>query len=163
DALALLLDYYLLYVLALLLMRAWDEGDVNGNLDRITELLHALQGPGGSGRRFVDDAAGLLFVAVSHYEPDDHAYHRLLDRAGPPAALARYLDAHRRARALLLRHRDGLLADFEALRPSTDTYSPLALVFNFPHNVLIAAVVLGLQRSDLPNVSLTDLLGGPAA
>jgi hypothetical protein len=29
---------------------------------------------------FVDDAAGLLFVAVSHYEPDDLAYHRLLDR-----------------------------------------------------------------------------------
>lgn len=254
DALALLLDYYLLYVLALVLMRVWDEGDVNQNLDRVTGLLGALQSPRGSGRRFVDDAAGLLFVAVSHYEPDDLAYHRLLDRAWqlapaqrrrlahvtgpvfgghlrwglpalydrsvrlmrddnfsdypwvlfsvatlveeyaalapsergaraavagallealtpdpgaflqePPASLAHYTEPHRRARDLLLRHREELLADFAAYRPTADAYSPLGFVFNFPHNVLIATVVLGLQRGDVPNASLSDLLAPPRA
>jgi hypothetical protein len=39
-----------------------------------------LQGPSGSGRRFVDDAETLLWIAISTYEPDDLAYHRLLAR-----------------------------------------------------------------------------------
>jgi hypothetical protein len=253
-ALSLLLDYYLLYVLALVLTRAWDEGDVAANLDRISALLDDLQGPQGSGHRFVDDAAGLLFVAVSHYEPDDLAYHRLLDRVWelgmgsrlavarvtgplfgchlrwgfaalyahdvrlmrddnfsdypwvlfsvatlveeyaaadptntgrraraaadllgalspdpdaflgePPAALAEYAPWHERARGLLHRHRDELLADFERWRPRQHAYSPLALVFNFPHNVLIATVVLGLLGERVPNVSLSALLASDTA
>jgi hypothetical protein len=84
-SLAVLLDYYFLYVLALLVLRAWDEGDANQNLDRVTRLLGHLQGPNGSGFKLVDDAATLLWVAISHYEPDDFAYHRLL-------ALVRTLD-----------------------------------------------------------------------
>jgi hypothetical protein len=91
GSLSILLDYYFLYVLALLVLRAWDEGDPNENLDRVTELLGRLQGPGGSGFKLVDDAATLLWVAISHYEPDDHAYHRLLDRA-------RTLDSAQRTR-----------------------------------------------------------------
>jgi hypothetical protein len=247
-ALALLLDYYLLYVLALVLMRSWEGDDVGANLDRIGGLLRHLQGPEGSGRRFVDDAPGLLFVAVSHYEPDDLAYHRLLDRVWelgpaprldvalvtgavfgchlrwgfpalyqrkvalmrddnfsdypwvlfsvatlveeyasaaadptrrarvvpallnaltpdpeaflgePPAALEEYGAEHDRARALLHRHRDELIADFERHRPSEDAYSPLSFVFNFPHNVLIATVALALSGAPVPNVSLSALL-----
>jgi hypothetical protein len=91
GSLSILLDYYFLYVLALLVLRAWDEGDPNENLDRVTDLLGHLQGPGGSGFKLVDDAATLLWVAISHYEPDDHAYHRLLGRA-------RTLDPAHRAR-----------------------------------------------------------------
>jgi hypothetical protein len=75
-----LLDYYFLYVLALLLMRAWDDGEPGRNLDRVTGLLGDLQGPAGSGFAFVDDAETLLWIAISHYEPDDAAYDRLLDR-----------------------------------------------------------------------------------
>jgi hypothetical protein len=75
---AILLDYYFLYVLGLLALRAWDEGDPNGNLERVSALLHTLQGPPGSGQRFVDDAETLLLVAVSHFEPDVTAYDRLL-------------------------------------------------------------------------------------
>jgi hypothetical protein len=78
--LAILLDYYFLYVIALFLMRIWDEGDPNANLDHVTRLLVHLQGPQGSGLQMVEDAATLLWIAISHYEPDDFAYHRLLDR-----------------------------------------------------------------------------------
>ena len=78
--LAILLDYYFLYVIALVLMRIWDEGDPNGNLDRVTRMLDRLQGPEGSGLQLVEDAPTLFWIAISHYEPDDFAYHRLLDR-----------------------------------------------------------------------------------
>jgi hypothetical protein len=80
GSLGILLDYYFMYVLALLVLRVWDDGDANQNLDRVSELLAHLQGPSGSGFRLVDDAATLLWVAISHYEPDDFAYHRLLER-----------------------------------------------------------------------------------
>jgi hypothetical protein len=80
TSLAILLDYYFLYLLALLVMRIWDEGDPNANLDAVTRMLGHLQGSEGSGMQLVDDAETLLWIAISHYEPDDYAYHRLLDR-----------------------------------------------------------------------------------
>lgn len=78
TVLAILLDYYLIYAVALLCLRAWDEGNANDNLDRLTQLLQDLQGPNGSGQRFVENAETLIFVATSHYEPDEKAYERLL-------------------------------------------------------------------------------------
>ena len=80
KSLAVLLDYYFLYVLALVVLRGWDEGDPNQNLDRVNGLLRDLQGPGGSGQRFIEDAATLLFVATSNFQPDETAYPRLLER-----------------------------------------------------------------------------------
>jgi hypothetical protein len=77
---ALLLDHYFFYVLALMAMRAWDEGDPNRNLDRITGLLRHLQGPHGSGHQFVARAETLLLMAISHFHPDESAYPRLLER-----------------------------------------------------------------------------------
>jgi hypothetical protein len=79
HVLAILLDYYFVYVLALLAMRAWDSGDANDNLDRITRLLRTLQ-ENGSGQQFVENAETLIFIATSHFEPDDCAYDRLLDK-----------------------------------------------------------------------------------
>jgi hypothetical protein len=78
--LAIALDYYLLYILALLAMRAWDEGDPNRNLDRVNDLLRLLQGAGGSGQAFSDDAETLLLIATSHFEIDETGYDRLLVR-----------------------------------------------------------------------------------
>jgi hypothetical protein len=75
---AILLDYYFLYVLALLALRAWDEGEPSRNLERVSALLGTLQGPLGSGQKFVEDAETLLLLAVSHFEPDVTAYDRLL-------------------------------------------------------------------------------------
>lgn len=77
---AILLDYYFLYVLALLSLRIWDDGDASGNLDRLEQLLERLQGPDGSGQRFAADAATLILVATSHFELEERGYDVLLER-----------------------------------------------------------------------------------
>lgn len=78
--LAILLDYYFLHVLALVVMRAWDQPEADETFDRVTDMIGDLQGPYGSGHRFVDDAETLLVLAISHFHPDEKAYHRLIDR-----------------------------------------------------------------------------------
>ena len=79
-ALAVLLDYYFMHVLALLSLRVWDEGDADANLDRLSRLLTLLQGSGGSGQRFAADAETLLLIGTSHYEIDERGYDKLLER-----------------------------------------------------------------------------------
>ena len=78
---AILLDYYFFYVLALLSLRVWDDGRPEANFERLSRALQTLQGPGGSGQLFVADAETLLLVATSHYEPDQRGYDELLERA----------------------------------------------------------------------------------
>src|SRR5262245_23120410 len=78
--LAMLVDYYFLYVLALLSLRVWEDGRADEQLDRLEYLLNELQGPNGCGQRLAADAATLMLLATSHYESDDHAYDRLLQR-----------------------------------------------------------------------------------
>ena len=78
--LAILLDYYLMYLLALLSLRAWDEGRADEHLDRLDALLARVQGAGGSGQRFCDDAEGLALIATSHYEVQEHGYDLLLEK-----------------------------------------------------------------------------------
>jgi hypothetical protein len=80
GCLAILIDYYFLYVLTALAMRAWDESDANANLEAVGELLRELQGPGGSGQQFVSDVETLLLVATSHFEPREDGYGVLLTR-----------------------------------------------------------------------------------
>jgi len=80
SSLETLLDYYFLHVLALVVMRAWDEGDGDGILARVTELVGALQGPDGSGSQFVENAETLLMLAISHFHPEEKAYDRLIDK-----------------------------------------------------------------------------------
>jgi hypothetical protein len=79
-ALGILLDYYFLHLLALLSLRVWDEGDADSNLERLDGLLAELQGPNGSGHRFVDDAETLILIATSHFEVDTSGFGRLLDQ-----------------------------------------------------------------------------------
>lgn len=78
---ALLLDYYLLYVLALLALAACSQDDADEELDRLGRLLDRLQGPSGSGQRFADDVGTLVLLATSHYEPEERGFLLLLDRA----------------------------------------------------------------------------------
>ena len=89
--LAILLDYYFLYVLALLSLRVWDTGGADDNFDRLTRALDALQGPHGSSQRFADDAETLMLIATSHYEADERGYDRLLHQV-------RTLDRERQVR-----------------------------------------------------------------
>lgn len=76
--LAILLDYYFVYVLALLTLRAWDEGNADCNFDTMSQLLRDLQGRHGSGQKFVENSGTLMLIATSHFESDVHAYERLL-------------------------------------------------------------------------------------
>ena len=79
-ALAILLDYYFLNLLALMSLRVWDEGDPDANVDRLEDLLRAMQGEDGSGQLFSADAETLLLIATAHYEPHEWGYDRLLER-----------------------------------------------------------------------------------
>jgi hypothetical protein len=89
--LAILLDYYFMHVLSLLTMRVWDDGDPNENFSRIDAMLAELQGPNGSGHLFADDAATLMLIGTSHYEPAEWGYGKLLARV-------RTLDEHHQFR-----------------------------------------------------------------
>jgi hypothetical protein len=78
--LAILLDYYFMYLLAQLSLRLWDEGDADENLDRLGALLEHLQGPNGSRQPFAADAETLILIATSHFELDERGYDLLLQR-----------------------------------------------------------------------------------
>jgi len=79
-ALAILLDYYFLYMIGLLSLRVWDDDCADAHFDRVTALLRTLQGPEGSGQRFVDDAETLISVMTAHFEPEDAAYDRMYEK-----------------------------------------------------------------------------------
>ena len=93
-ALAILVDYHFFHILALFSLRIWDEGDADANLDRVGRLLTALQGPAGSGQRFVANAETLLLIATSHFELQERGYDTLLAR------VRTLNDGHRTAIAL---------------------------------------------------------------
>jgi hypothetical protein len=80
SALSILLDYHFMHLLALLTLRIWDEGVADDNLDRVDDLLQALQGPNGSGQKFADDAETLMLIATSHYELHERGYATLLQQ-----------------------------------------------------------------------------------
>ena len=79
-ALAILLDYYLFHLLALLSLRIWDDGDADRNLERLDSLLRDLQGSNGSGQRFIENAETLILIATSHFELHERGYQTLLER-----------------------------------------------------------------------------------
>jgi hypothetical protein len=78
--LAVLLDFYLVSILGLIVVHAWDGADLHASLDRAGTLLHALQETGGSGCRFVDDVETLLLASVANYHPEEAAYDGLAER-----------------------------------------------------------------------------------
>ncbi len=88
-ALAILFDYYLMYLLALLSLRGWDAGCPEDHLALVEGLLARLQGPGGSGQRFCDDAEGLALIATAHFEPQEFGYGLLLERVRRLGAVRR--------------------------------------------------------------------------
>ena len=92
--LAIMLDYYLVYLLALLSLRVWDDGAPDGNLARLETLLADVQGPRGGGQRFCDDAEALMLVATAHFELREDGYGLLLERV-------RSLEPRRRTRVAL--------------------------------------------------------------
>ncbi len=247
---SILLDYYLLHLLALAAIRVWDSEQPSAALDRVTGLLDLLQGPDGSGHRFATDAETLLIYALSQFHPEEQAYDRLIEKAASlqdrnriafarvsaavlgahlrwgfwtmyerdiqrmrddnvgdypwllwsvttlldawvamggapgeaprrdtlagsillglaadpwafggraPAALEPFAEMYEDCRALLNAHGTTLLDALGAHKPSKSTYSPLSLLFNFPHNALVAAVTVALLEGWPRAVALDDL------
>lgn len=76
----LLVDHFALFLIALLILRAWDGDDPDRALDRVEHLLRLLQSEQGSGHPFVAGPESLLWIAVSNYHPDDDAYNRLVNK-----------------------------------------------------------------------------------
>ncbi len=255
EVLAILLDYYFFHLLILCAMRAWDAGDPVAYLERVDGLVRLLQGPAGSGHRFVEHAETLLVLGVSQFHPEEAAYDRLIEKiwgldapdrrarfatlgtavlAGhlrwgfgvmyrrdigrmrddnvgdypwlltsvlellhaydrlvtedaaegerlpvaeaiingltpdpwaffekAPRALAGYGDQVDEFRNLFGRHEETLLADFEGVRPDPARYSPLHLHFNFPHNALVAKVLIALHRGSELNLPIDALWRTP--
>jgi hypothetical protein len=77
---AILIDYYFLHLLALGVSRVWDTDDPGAAMSRITSLLEALSGEGGSGHHFVSNAETLLIYALSQFHPEEQAYERVIER-----------------------------------------------------------------------------------
>ncbi len=78
----------------------------------------------------------------------------------PPASLSEVEAERSEFRDLFYSHRDALLQEFDAVRPTEQRYSPLSFFFNFSHNVVKGAVVDALFRAQPWGVTLNDLLSG---
>jgi hypothetical protein len=104
TSLSILLDYYLLYIVALLAMRVGDEGHTPDNVGRVTGLIADIQGPNGSGQINVDDTGTLILVATAHFEPDATAYERLIGRIRTQWSEAQQLTWARTQAAVLASH-----------------------------------------------------------
>jgi hypothetical protein len=250
EAVAILLDEYLVAVLALFSVRAWDDDRAPERLADLNALIDDLNGPGGSGRRSVDDFGTLLILAVAYYHPEEHAYDDLLAKvktlghatalvvalpAAPvlashlrwgfrfmyrqdigrmrddnvvdypwtlfsllvlarayaaaceapnagasriaiadalvnglspdphaftdkaPAFLAPHAREVEELKALLIRHRDEILADATGLMPTPRAFSPMSVGINFLSNAAVASATLALQGGE-GNPSLNFLL-----
>lgn len=68
-------------------------------------------------------------------------------RATCPRILKGYETMHAETWAMLESHGAPLLEELEAVEPDRDGYSPLGLLFNFPHNALVGIVTMALQES----------------
>ena len=55
------------------------------------------------------------------------------------------------------KHIDRLLEEFEIQKPDKNTYAPLALHFNFPHNTVVATATLALLEGRPQPLTLNDL------
>jgi hypothetical protein len=97
---------------------------------------------------------GIVEALLNGLTPDAHAFVRR-DRPASPAPFE-----HERAEfaEVFRAHEQELLSQFERLRPSTASYSPLSFFFNFSHNVVKGAVVDALLRAQPWRLTLNDLL-----
>ena len=247
---AILLDYYLLHLLALCAMRAWDTQNPTATMERLTGLVQQLQGEDGSGHRFVADAETLLIYAISQFHPEEQAYDRIIEKVdrlegdhpvlfahasvavlsahlrwgfwlmydrdpikmrrdntgdypwllnsvltlarefsssvskgesveeraaitqsllqglaadpyafigSPPPSLMDYVEEYAELEDVLRKHIGHLLEEFEIQKPDKNTYAPLALHFNFPHNAVVATVTLALLEGSPQPLTLNDL------
>ena len=71
----------------------------------------------------------------------------------PPSSLSAYQAEYTEFRQLFEKYKDALMEEFARHRPSKETFSPLSFHFSFPHNGMVASVMVALldgSSSDLP-------------
>ncbi len=78
-------------------------------------------------------------------------------RARCPAVLEGYASMHAETRAMLESHGSALMAEWSALEPGRDGYSPLGLLFNFPHNALVGIVTMAMLESRPQSIPINAL------
>lgn len=140
--------FWVMYERDVLRMRADNAGDYPWLLATVHTLLATWTAAGaGSDRR--DAAAGALLVAL--------AADPWIMRAKCPDVLADFAEMHADCRAMLEAGGHELLAHLDRHAPQRERYSPLGLLFNFPHNALIAQVTLALLESKPRAVSINAL------
>lgn len=120
-------------------MRADNVGDYPWLLRTMHTLLGAYAEERGSGDGGHDATCSALLLALA---ADPWVLRRRC-----PTVLDGYADLHAEARGLLEAHGETLLDDLERFRPGRDLWAPLSLLFNFPHNALVAIVTLALIDS----------------
>ncbi len=100
---------------------------------------------------------GVLIEAIANGLSADPAAF-LIDP--PHASFTPHLDEWSALRERLHRYRAQLLDAFKPCRPLDRAYSPIALFFNFSHNVLKGTVADALNWGEAWHVSFNDLLTG---
>lgn len=165
--LGLLIDYYFFHVLSLMALRIWDEEDPAAALDTVGRLLDLLQGPDGSRQPFVHDAATLILIATSHYEPNESGYDLLLTRVRLLPESHRLAIALGHAASLGAHLRFGFLATYG--RRTTDMRDDNVADYPWLHWAL-SEVITALtnmtseERASPRGLQLTEaLLGGLSA
>lgn len=113
-ALAILLDYHFLYILALMSLRVWDEGRSDQHLDLLDGLIADLQGPDGSGQGFVENAGTLILLATSQFFSEDESFDRLLEKVRTLARTHRLKIALTFAAVLASHLRFGFVSTYES-------------------------------------------------
>lgn len=140
--------FWVMYERDVLRMRADNVGDYPWLLATVHTLLRAwTEAAEGSQRR--EAAGGALLVAL--------AADPWIMRPKCPEVLADFGDLHAECWAMIEAGGAALLADLDRHAPKRGHYSPLGLLFNFPHNALVAQVTLALLESKPRAVSINAL------
>jgi hypothetical protein len=131
--------FWLMYGRDVVRMREDNVGDYPWLLWSVLTLLRAwIQGPEDAGATCDDVLESLLQGLAA----DPWAF-----TGAMPEAFGEHRAWYDEVRELLAAHAEGLLEGLERHRPTKTSYAPLALHFNFPHNVLVAIVTLALLQS----------------
>jgi len=152
---AILLDFYLLHLLALLAMRAWDTPQPDRTLDRIQHLLDLLQGPQGSGHQFLSGPGTLIILAVSHFHPRDAAYDQLIQRIRglPPRQRVDFARVSAGVLAAHLRWGISQMYEWDVPRMREDN------VGDYPWLLFTAATLMDAFASMEPGDPLREVVG----
>lgn len=137
--------FWLMYERDPVRMRRDNVGDYPWLLNSVLTLMRAYAAEPG-------ERADITESLLQGFAADPWAF-----TSSRPSALADLTDEYEELSVLLKQHGTELLEDLETHRPTKESYSPLALHFNFPHNTLVAILTLALLEGRPQALSLNDL------